>query len=98
MAEAAAATEQSVSDSNGFNLAPGSSTKPRLSLGAEYELIKYLPIRAGFSLGGQRGKQLALGTGLAISALHVDLAVVSGGFNSNQNKGGQVSLSAGLNF
>ena len=82
----------------GFNIAPGSSTRPRLSLGAEYKLIKHLPLRSGFALGGQRGKQLAFGTGLAFPKLHVDLAVVSGGFNSNQSKGGQVALSAGLNF
>ncbi len=83
----------------GFKRAPGASSKPQISLGAEYSLVGFLPLRAGYSFGGRHGSQLAVGTGIRIPLLYIDAAVMTtGGTSASSNKGAQFALSAGLNF
>ncbi len=75
----------------GFKKAAGSSSNPRLSTGGEYRLVAFLPLRAGFGLGGKQGTTYAGGFGLDLSAFHLDLAVAN--YNAIIGSGGK-----GLNF
>jgi hypothetical protein len=58
----------------GFNESLGNTTKPRLSLGAEYRIIPLLPLRTGFILGGNDKARWAFGFGLDFRALTLDFA------------------------
>jgi hypothetical protein len=83
----------------GFKLAPGASSKPRISIGAEYRLIGLLPLRAGYSIGGGKGTVVSGGTGLDFSLLYLDIAASNhSGFNFNKSKGLHLAVSAGLKF
>ncbi len=83
----------------GFKRAPGASSTPQISLGAEYSALSFLPFRAGYSFGGRHGTQLAFGTGIRFPLLYIDAAVMTtGGTSSASNKGAQFALSTGLNF
>lgn len=79
--------------------AAGASTKPRLSAGAEYKPIGFLPLRAGYSIGGERGATFSLGTGLNFSPFYLDFATVVGSkLSSSSVKGMRLALSMGLSF
>lgn len=84
----------------GFKRAPGSSTTPQIALGAEYSLLRFLPLRAGFSTGGSQGSFMAFGSGLKLSFFHLDFAVLTngGGINSSGSKGLRLAASTGLRF
>lgn len=54
----------------GFNEMPGNTTKPRVSLGAEWKPMDWVPfIRTGFSFGGIDGFGWGLGLGVDIANL-----------------------------
>ncbi len=55
------------------------STTPRLSLGGEYKPAKFLPLRAGCSIGGGRDSMFSVGFGLHFSPFKFDLAFVNNG-------------------
>jgi hypothetical protein len=83
----------------GFKLAPGVSAKPRISVGAEYRLIGLLPLRAGYSIGGDKGTVISGGTGLDFSLLYIDVAASNhSGFNFSKSKGLHLAFSAGMKF
>ena len=82
----------------GFTLAPGSSTKPRVALGAEWRLIPLVPLRAGYALGGSQGAQLAGGAGLDLGPLYFDFAALSASGTGSGARGLQLAVSSGLNF
>lgn len=83
----------------GFKRAPGSSTKPRFSTGAEYSLLSFLPMRAGLMTGGDRSTNFSFGGGLRFFGYYLDVAVVTGGSASvYSTKGANVSLSTGIQF
>lgn len=83
----------------GFRTAPGVSTKPRLAAGAEYSVFSFLPLRAGFMVGGDRNPGLSFGGGLAFSGFYLDLAVVTGtSFTVYSARGANLSISTGLHF
>lgn len=75
----------------GFRQAAGSSPTPRISAGAEYHVLRFLPVRAGFGLGGKQGATYAGGIGVEFSAFHIDLGVAS--YNAIAGPSGN-----GLNF
>ncbi len=58
----------------GIEDVPGASTKPRFSLGAEYQPIPWLLLRSGISVGGGENPALALGLGIELSALRFAIA------------------------
>jgi hypothetical protein len=58
----------------GIENVPGSSTKPRFSLGGEYQPIPWLLLRSGFSVGGGENPALALGLGFELSTLRFAIA------------------------
>lgn len=83
----------------GFTNDPGTSTKPRLSLGAEYSLLGFLPLRAGYATGGNRNTAFSFGSGLHLFALHIDAAAVTGSsFSGYSSKGLNFAVSTGLYF
>lgn len=83
----------------GFKLAAGSSSKPRLALGAEYRIINLIPMRAGYSLGGGKGSLFSGGIGFDLSLFYLDLAVSNQSiFNFEASKGVYVAISTGLRF
>jgi hypothetical protein len=63
----------------GKNNLPGNSDRNIVSGGAEYYLLNFLPVRAGFSTGGPGGFYFALGAGLKLR--HIELDLASGGIN-----------------
>jgi hypothetical protein len=78
---------------------PGTSTTPMISAGAEYSLLKLIPLRAGFTTGGKRTSSLSVGSGFHLSAFYLDYAFAFGsalpGYSA---KGLNFALSMGLNF
>lgn len=84
----------------GFKHAPGVSSKPQFSLGAEYSLINFLPLRAGYSLGGRFGSHFSLGSGLSFPFFYLDAAFLTsgGGTSAYGSKGARFAFSTGLKF
>jgi len=58
----------------GFNESLGNTTKPRLSLGAEYRIIPLLPLRTGLIVGGNDKLRWSFGFGLDFRVLTLDFA------------------------
>ena len=58
----------------GFNESLGNTTKPRISLGAEYRVIPFLPLRTGFMFGGGDNVRWTFGFGMDFRFLTLDLA------------------------
>lgn len=61
----------------GLNKSMGGSTTPRVAVGSEMLLTKIVPLRAGFSFGGEPGFSFAVGTGLDLKYWILDLSYVS---------------------
>ena len=59
----------------GLSNAPGVTTRPRIALGFEYLLVRWLPVRAGISLGGRSKTSFSAGFGLGGKRIAFDLAV-----------------------
>jgi hypothetical protein len=59
----------------GFNNMPGNSTKTRVSIGAEWKPMDWVPfIRTGFSFGGLTGFHWGLGLGIEAGVLEFNLS------------------------
>lgn len=59
----------------GFNNEIGNTTKPRFSLGIDYNPSKWIPtIRTGVSVGGKLGFLWAFGLGISIGPIDIDFA------------------------
>ena len=56
----------------GLNRAFGNSLRMRFGVGSEYYALSWLPLRAGFALGGREGSQLGMGFGLHLPILQLD--------------------------
>jgi hypothetical protein len=83
----------------GFRAAPGTSTKPRLALGAEYQLVSWLPLRGGFMAGGDRNTAFSFGSGLDLYGVYLDFAVITGATLSVYSaKGVNLAFSTGILF
>ena len=83
----------------GFNSAPGSSTKPRLSLGIEWLKLGMMPLRFGMSSGGNKGSSFSFGSGIDLSPVYLDFAAVTGtGFSMYSAKGLKLAFSTGIRF
>jgi len=82
-----------------FRAAPGTSTKPRLAVGAELSLLRWLPFRGGFSTGGDRNTVLSFGSGLNLVGCYLDFAIITGSSLSVYSaKGANLALSTGILF
>ncbi len=83
----------------GFTDRAGTSTKPRLNVGAEWRPLAVLAPRAGLSLGGHVGASAAGGFGLRLGFWHIDVAVMSrGGLGGSATRGVGFGLSTQLMF
>ena len=83
----------------GFHSDPGSSTKPRLSLGFEWLKLGMMPLRFGMSSGGNIGSSFSFGSGIDLSPVYLDFAAVTGtGFSMYSAKGLKLALSTGIRF
>ncbi|MCK5126533.1 MAG: hypothetical protein KAR42_09775 [candidate division Zixibacteria bacterium] len=83
----------------GFKKAAGSSSKPRISAGCEYKLFRFLPLRAGFGLGGKRGSTFSGGFGLDVSIAYLDFAVANyNAISGASGKGLNFGFNAGFRF
>jgi len=58
----------------GLNTAFGNSTTPKIGVAAEYKVLRWLPLRSGFSVGGREGFQYGLGFGLNFRFFDFDLS------------------------
>ncbi|PKK82215.1 MAG: hypothetical protein CVT49_14910 [candidate division Zixibacteria bacterium HGW-Zixibacteria-1] len=83
----------------GFRLAAGASSKPRIAAGIEYHLFSFLPIRTGYSLGGGKGSVISGGLGVDLSLFHFDIAVSNNStLNLDATKGLHLALATGIRF
>ncbi len=83
----------------GFRRGMGVSSKMRASLGAEYELLSWLDVRGGFSIGGDEGVTIANGLGFNLGAYHLDLGMaLQEGLWPTKSKGVSLAISNGFNF
>jgi len=81
----------------GFNRNTGVSSKPLISTGLEYSYISMLPLRAGFSTGGDRNTTFSFGSGFNLSPVYLDYAVVTGSpFSGYSSKGVNFAISLGI--
>jgi len=72
----------------GLSNRPGVSTTPQLALGAEYWLIHFFPVRAGFAVGGREGLSTRVGFGLHFGNFEMSLAAGSWGAVLPRSAGG----------
>jgi hypothetical protein len=80
----------------GFNESLGNTTKPRLSLGAEYRIIPFVPLRTGLLLGGGDKLRWAFGFGLDFRYVSLDFASDNFGILFSPNSFNVVSFGLGL--
>ena len=81
----------------GFSDSYGSSSKWRVSIGAEILRFKGNILRFGYSYGGITDKSLSLGYGKQIGALNIDLGLaINGGFSLSTAKGFDFAIGIGL--
>ncbi len=75
------------------------STTPELAAGCEAHLVNFLPLRAGFSVGGANGSSSAIGFGLNLNPFFIDFAYMStGSLIPLGGKGMGLAVSSGLLF
>ncbi len=83
----------------GFEISAGTSTSPRIMGGIEWRLIGFLPLRAGYGIGGGRGSTVSFGSGLDLGFYYLDAAVTNHGtITSGSSKGLHLAVSTGLKF
>ena len=80
----------------GLNSSMGNVTQPRISLGMEYRVISFLPLRTGFSIGGKEGASWAAGFGLDFRYVCFDIATENFGMLFSKKIPQNVSVAAGL--
>ncbi len=81
----------------GFRDGAGVSTSPRISGGAELRLIGFLPLRAGFGVGGKQGTTYSAGFGLDLSLINIDIAAANyNAISSSAGKGLNLAVGIGL--
>jgi hypothetical protein len=83
----------------GFKLAAGTSPTPRVSTGLEYRFLSFLPVRAGFGLGGKQGTTFAGGIGFDFAPVNLDVGVAN--YNAvvgSSGKGINFAITGGVHF
>jgi hypothetical protein len=80
----------------GFSDFPGSSRVGRLSLGLEYRPWQFLPIRTGLGFGGEDRFNFALGFGLKVWVIQLDVASDNIGWLFSHDSFSRGSLGVGL--
>ena len=71
----------------------------RFAFGTELKYIPFIPLRAGFSVGGRYGTSYAVGTGLDLKFWYIDVGVINhGGVSASASKGLTVSATTRFRF
>ncbi len=77
----------------------GWTTTPRLAMGVEYTGLKVIPLRAGINLGGRIGPAFALGSGINLHFLYLNVGMMwRGGFTPSSMKGIALGTTLRLRF
>jgi len=58
----------------GFDSSVFTSSKPKLSLGGEYDILPWLPIRTGFGFGDERSSHYSIGSGFVFNKFEFNWA------------------------
>jgi hypothetical protein len=58
----------------GMNNLPSNSTRDKVSMGAEYYILKNIALRSGFSFGGSESFNFSLGAGYTYKSFSIDIA------------------------
>jgi hypothetical protein len=83
----------------GFRRATGVSSKPRLSLGLEWSPLAALPLRTGYSVGGNRNSAFSFGSGFHLPYFFFDYAFATGTtFSGYSSKGLNFAITTGVCF
>ena len=83
----------------GLHRKPGQSTTPQISLGLEYYPISFLPLRGGFTAGGNENTSFSFGSGFDFGLYYLDYAIVTGSsFSGYSSRGLNVAISTGFHF
>ena len=83
----------------GFRRATGVSSKPRISIGAEWTPVGALPLRAGYSAGGNKNAAFSFGSGFHLAYFYMDYAFVTGtSLSGYSSKGLNFALTTGMYF
>lgn len=83
----------------GFRRGAGTTTRPRLSTGAELHLIPFVPLRAGFAVGGKQGTTYAGGIGIDFSVCYLDIAAANyNAISGSSGKGLNLAIASGIRF
>jgi len=80
----------------GLNSSMGNVTQPRFSLGMEYRVLSFLPLRTGFSIGGGEGFRWAGGFALDFHYVCLDIGTETFGMLFSKKIPQTVSIAAGL--
>jgi len=67
------------------------NTKPRLSVGTEWQKLKWLPLRMGVILGGRMGFGTSFGFGFRFGSFIMDFGIMNKGFISPNNSKGIIA-------
>jgi hypothetical protein len=65
----------------GLNKSLINTTTPRISVGAEFQPISQIPLRAGIGIGGRDGFVLGLGTGIDLKYWQLNIAYLNHNFH-----------------
>jgi len=83
----------------GFDTYFGNTSTPIVGLGAEYQPLNWLPLRAGMSLGGNHGFLFGLGFGVHVSFFQLDYSyAMNNGLWPTYSNGFFTALSMRLRF
>lgn len=83
----------------GLESKPGTSTKPIIAFGGEYKMLSFVPLRAGYSVGGGRSSAFSFGSGLSFLGFYLDAAVFTGtSMTLYSAKGANFAVSTGFRF
>ncbi|UCD63328.1 MAG: hypothetical protein JSW34_11350 [Candidatus Zixiibacteriota bacterium] len=83
----------------GFRRAAGASSKPRLSCGVEWSPVAAIPLRVGYSMGGNRNTTFSFGSGFHLPYFFFDYAVVTGtSISGYSSKGLNLAITTGFYF
>ena len=82
----------------GLNNMPGNSRQPRFSLGMEFRLLSWLPLRSGISVGGSEQRSWAFGLGLHLGPFALDVATEDVLSVLQPNQASRVSLGIGTRW
>lgn len=83
----------------GFRVGAGSTTKPRLAAGLEWNKFSLLPLRTGFATGGNKGSTFSFGSGLRLAGFRLDVAAQTGSsLSPYSTRGLNFALATGFVF